>query len=138
MKRTKENWTDPQPRSRNAISGLETFDGEDRQRFERLKQQQATQRAWIEQQKEEAERKKQQEIAAEKAFVKTQQQFYRERARQEQEYKQNFAAIQAATRAGLAQQMQEKKNREASEKQLRIQEELEDLEEMKRIRAVLD
>ena len=138
MKRTKENWTDPQPRTRNAISGLETFDGEDQKRLERLRQQQATQRAWIEQQKEEAERKRQQEIAEEKAFVKTQQQFYRERARQEQEYKQNFSAIQNATRSGLMQQMQEKKDRAAHEKQLKLQEELEDLEEMKRIRAVLD
>jgi hypothetical protein len=70
--------------------------------------------------------------------VKTQQQFYRERARQEQEYKQNFSAIQNATRSGLLQQMHEKKDRAAHEKQLKLQEELEDLEEMKRIRAVLD
>jgi hypothetical protein len=34
--------------------------------------------------------------------------------------------------------MHEKKDRAAHEKQLKLQEELEDLEEMKRIRAVLD
>lgn len=134
MKRTKENWKDPQPQDRNGISGCFTFDGEDNKFLDRKKDYQQRQKEWIEEQKREkaeALRKQQEE---EMAFAKQSLQANRACGLMEGQVESKQKAMMASVRDSNLQIKAEKEAKQKYEMAMKIQEELNDLQYQRDIR----
>ncbi|CAG9329339.1 unnamed protein product [Blepharisma stoltei] len=136
MKRTKENWLAPIPRSRSGISGMRFFDGEDLQYQERKKSMQATQRRWIDQQRQFENKRKKEEDEEEKAYHQQTMQINRMRGFLEDDLERKKKAMSMSIRDTNLMLSRMKKERERWEKEQKKREEIADLEEQRRIRAV--
>ncbi|OMJ69192.1 hypothetical protein SteCoe_33149 [Stentor coeruleus] len=136
MKRTKENWLFGHPEDRNEISGLRKFDGEDLHYQERKMAQQNTQKRWLEEQKQEKERRRQQELEEERMYAFQTLQANRMRGLLEDELERKKREMQASTRDSNIDLSREKKNREAQERQNKLQDEDMELSHQANIRVV--
>lgn len=134
MKRTKENWKDPQPRDRNGISGLFQFDGEDRECLARAKEHRETQKQWIEEQKREKQERFQKEKDEERNFARQTLQANRTLGIVDGQVASMQKMMQASVRDSNLQLKAEKESKEKYERALKIQEELADLQYQKDIR----
>lgn len=136
MKRTKENWTTPQPADRDGISGLRIFDGEDLQSAERAKSLKDTQKAWILQQIAEKEEQKRRESEEERYYAHQTLQMNRMRGLLEDDLRSKQRTMQSSTKDVNLQLSQEKRDRERMERDIKLQEEREDLDRQGAIRQV--
>lgn len=134
MKRTKENWKDPQPRDRNGISGLFQFDGEDRGYLDRQNEHKAAQRQWIEEQKREKQARIEKEREEEKNFARQTLQTNRTLGIVDGQVERMKKMMQESVKDANLQLRTEKEAKEKYERELRIQEELADLQYQKDIR----
>ena len=127
MKRTKENWLDPQPADRNGISSASFFDGEDHRYEARKRELQQQQRSWIEQQIREKEEERQEELKARHAYAN----FYKAAntvyGQVQDDITQRYRKMQEVVRDSNVQMSNERRERERLEREQRIKEEQEDL-----------
>jgi hypothetical protein len=136
MKRTKENWMTSQPADRDGISGLRIFDGEDLQSAERAKALKDTQKAWILQQIAEKEEQKRRENEEERYYAHQTLQMNRMRGLLEDDLRGKQRTMQTSTKDVNLQLSQEKRDRERMERELKLQEERDDLDRQAVIRQV--
>jgi hypothetical protein len=134
MKRTKNDWKVGHPQDRNGISGLFTFDGEDPNFFSRKKEHQEAQRKWVEEQKKERADRVQKELEEDRNFAKQALKANRDRGLVEDQVERTKKAVWESVRDANLQLKAEKEAREKYERELRVQEELNDLEYQKNIR----
>jgi len=136
MKRTKENWIEPQPADRQGISGLRIFDGEDLHYQERTLAFKETQRKWIEEQKRDMEDRRNKDRDQDRAYAYQTHQNTRMRGMLEDQLEQQKRDMQASTRDTNLQLAREKREREQRERQTKLQHERRDLDTQASIRVV--
>jgi RIB43A len=134
MKRTKENWKEPQPKDRNGISGLMYFDGEDTKYEDRKKIHQETQKNWIEEKKIENQNRINHEKQQEMLYARQTLNANRNRGLLQDQFELNRKMMQQSVRDANLQLKMEKEAKLKYEKALKVQEEQADLQYQRDIR----
>jgi hypothetical protein len=134
MKRTKENWKVGQPEDRNGISGLFTFDGEDRGYLDRKKDYQLTQKQWIEEQKIEKQARLEKQAEDERNLARQTLQNNRLRGLAEDNVSRQQKMMMESVRDANLQLKAEKEAKAKFERQQKILEEQQDLQYQRDLR----
>jgi hypothetical protein len=134
MKRTKENWKVGQPEDRNGISGLFTFDGEDRGYLDRKKDYQSTQKQWIEEQKIEKQARLEKQAEDERNLARQTLQNNRLRGLAEDNVSRQQKMMMESVRDANLQLKAEKEAKAKFERQQKILEEQQDLQYQRDLR----
>ena len=134
MKRTKENWKVGHPEDRNGISGLFTFDGEDRSYQDRKKEYQSTQKQWIEEQKLQKQQRLEKEAEDERNMARQTLQANRLRGLTEDNVNRQQKMMMASVRDANLQLKAEKEAKEKYEREQKMLEEQRDLQYQRELR----